>query len=244
MKIRNMFVRRYVGAVLLVTTMASAVWAAAADPRVAPPESKPLGQSYAEWGAAWWQWIFSLPATTPVHPLLATGAVDCSYGQQGQVWFLAGTLAPGSTVRSCVIPTGTRLFFPVFNAWADNVAEPDPFTVEELMERAASFAAAKELHVTIDGVPVKDPFAYRAAYAPFTYSVPSTDNLLQWFGADVPGIDWPSTVISPAASDGYWLMLQPLSPGIHTINFGGTSEDGTFAIDISYTINVVPKGQF
>src|SRR5215207_6537951 len=108
------------------------------------------------------------------------------------------------------------------------------WTPQGLMERAASFAAAKELHVSVDGLPVKNPFEYRASYAPFTYRVPAADNLLQWFGAVVPGADWPSTTITPAASDGYWVMLEPLSPGTHTINFGGTSEDGSFTIDITY----------
>jgi hypothetical protein len=49
-------------------------------------------------------------------------------------------------------------------------------------------------------------------------------------------------MIFPAASDGYWLMLEPLNPGNH--NFGGTGKNTGFQIDITYTIIVVPKGQF
>jgi hypothetical protein len=157
---------RQIAVVVIITAATTALWSAAADPRIAPPDSMVLGKSYAEWSVTWWQWVFSLPVTTPAHPLLATGAVDCSYAQQGQVWFLAGTVEEGNAVRSCTIPTGTRLFFPVFNAWADNVAEPDPFTVSELMERAASFAAAKELHVSVDGVPVNNPFVICAVHIP------------------------------------------------------------------------------
>lgn len=216
--------------------------AANTNPGVAPPNSNPLGASYARWGAAWWQWVFSLHATTPPNPLLATGNVDCSYGQLGQVWFLAGTNVPGTISRSCKVPTGTWLFFPVLNAWADNVAVNPPLSVAQLQALAASFADASELHASIDGVPVQNLFSYRAAYAPFSYSVPATDNMLQFFGANVPGTDWPTTFIFPAASDGYWLMLEPLTPGVHTINFGGTAPG--FPIDITYTITVTPKGRF
>jgi hypothetical protein len=143
------------------------------------------------------------------------------------------------------VPTGTWLFFPVLNAWADNVAVSPPSTVAQLQSQAAFFADASELHASVDGVPIQNLFGYRAAYAPFSYTVPATDNILQYlYGVNVPGSDWPTTMIFPAASDGYWLMLEPLNPGNHTINFGGTGKNTGFQIDITYTITVVPKGQF
>ncbi|HEY1497424.1 MAG TPA: hypothetical protein VGF49_22860 [Candidatus Solibacter sp.] len=73
--------------------------------------------------------------------------------------------------------------------------------------------------------------------------MPAT-NMLQHFGGDAPGPDWPSTLVFPAASDGYWLMLNPLSPGPHIINFGGTAKNTSFQLDITYNITVVPKGRF
>lgn len=229
---------------IAIVAIATTLLAAKPNPGVAPPNSNPHGASYAQWGAAWWQWVFALHANVPLNPLRTTGDVDCSYGQSGQVWFLAGTLTSGSTSRNCQVPTGTWLFFPVLNAWSDNVAVSRPVTVETLKEQAAFYADASELHATIDGVPVQKLFAYRAAAAPFGYTVPADDNMLQYFGANVPGTDWPSTFIFPAASDGYWLMLEPLSPGSHTINFGGTGKNTGFQIDITYTITVVPKGRF
>jgi hypothetical protein len=74
--------------------------------------------------------------------------------------------------------------------------------------------------------------------------VPATNNIFQFFfGANMPGSDWPNTTVYPAASDGYWLMVEPLSPGKHTINFGGTTQSG-FQLDITYELTVVPRGQF
>jgi hypothetical protein len=77
--------------------------------------------TYGEWNARWWQWFFSVPASK--NPGLATnGAVNCSVGQSGDVWFLAGYfLGSGSFTRSCTIPAGKALFIPLINSWADNI---------------------------------------------------------------------------------------------------------------------------
>src|ERR1051326_4402235 len=62
----------------------------------AAPKSTPNPNSnqYGELSAVWWQWIYSFPAA--MNPNLATGPVDCSFGQSshsrpGLVWFLAGS---------------------------------------------------------------------------------------------------------------------------------------------------------
>jgi hypothetical protein len=82
------------------------------NPGVIPPQAHPFGLSYGEWGARWWSWAFSFPLAQL--PLLQAGEVDCSLGQSGSVWFLAGTVG-GAATRSCTIPTGTALFFPIIN---------------------------------------------------------------------------------------------------------------------------------
>jgi hypothetical protein len=235
---------------LAVAAVTTTLLAANTNPGIAPPDSNPDGASYSRWGAAWWQWVFSLHANVPLNPLLATGAFDCSYGQLGQVWFLTGAIFPGDTTRSCKVPSSTRLFFPVLNAWADNTGPssgPTHLTGEELKALAAYFAEASELHASIDGVHIQNLLEYRAGYAPFSYTVPPIDNMLQYFGADVPGNGWlpkGSTFVMGAASDGYWLMLEPLPPDTHTISFGGTAKNTGFQINITYTITVVPNGRF
>jgi hypothetical protein len=235
----------------LIATLALTTTAFSANdnPGVAPPNSNPHGASYGLWGAAWWQWVFSLPSRPPdglPNPLFTDGAVDCSFGQSGHVWFLAGRICftcVGVTTahRNCKVPTGTALFFPILNGEADNIATKPPLTIEQLQALAAQGAAASELHATIDGSPLVDLFRYRAAFAPFRFTVPATDNIFQFFGFSVPGSDWPNTTVSPVASDGYWLMVEPLSPGKHSINFGGTAPSG-FQLEITYDLTVVPAG--
>src|SRR5437762_10186792 len=83
------------------------------NPGILPPNSNAFGRSYAEWSAAWWQWLLSIPADT--NPNFATGDVDCTLGQTGHVWFLAGTFG-GSATRNCMIATGKALFFSPLNA--------------------------------------------------------------------------------------------------------------------------------
>lgn len=230
------------------------------NPGIAPPNSHSHGASYGEWGARWWQWILSLPAPAPnggSNPLFTDGAVDCSLGQSlhdksNQVWFLAGRTCisncpPILTAnRTCSVPTGTALFFPVLNAAWDNIGfgtPPTNLTVDELKVLAAQFSEPAELHATIDGTPIQNLLTYRSQFAPFGYTIPSTNNLYQLFGLDIPGVNWPSTFVYPTASDGYYLMLQPLRPGTHRINFGGTAKNTGFALDITYTITVVPRGR-
>ena len=76
------------------------------------------GKTYGEWTAKWWQWAHSLPAAT--NPLRQEGMVDCSHGQSGPVWFLAGTLGGGAE-RTCTIPHRKALLFPLVNADFVNV---------------------------------------------------------------------------------------------------------------------------
>jgi hypothetical protein len=40
------------------------------------------------------------------------------------------------------------------------------------------------------------------------------------------------------ADDGYYLMLAPLSPGSHTVHFGGEAPALNFTIDVTYHITV------
>jgi hypothetical protein len=237
--------------------LAAPAFAAASNPGVAPPDSRPHGASYGEWAAAWWQWAFSIKvhdsAGNIVHPLIANGVVDCGLGQtQNKVWFLAGTVG-GAANRICTVPTGTALFFPMLNIAGDNVGTVPPLTLTQLIQGAADFVNNPvELHASISGGPfgqkgrapgpLNNLAAYRAAFAPFAYTLPASDSLYLFFGIDAPGTAWPSTIVYPAVADGYWLMIEPLPPGTYVIKFGGTSTAG-FAVDVTYTITVVPRGQ-
>src|SRR5262249_45679568 len=78
-------------------------------PMVVPPGKRYAGKSYAEWSAEWSKWALSLP--TDHHPLFDTA--DCGTAQSGKVWFLGGTFTGNPATRSCTIPEGKALLFPI-----------------------------------------------------------------------------------------------------------------------------------
>ena len=141
---------RLLGAALglaVATAMVIPAGAAAASATVLPPQSRPFGATYGQWDARWWQWLLQTPVNinpefsapgTPGSP----APVDCSAGQSGKVWFLGGTFAPttpagappaSNVYRTCSIPSGTFLFFPLLNDEFDNLtchADGSPASLE------------------------------------------------------------------------------------------------------------------
>ena len=69
--------------------------------------------------AEWWQLFLSLPASG--NPLLDNSGSSCGFGQRGSEWFLVGSLG-GTVTRTCSIPEGTVLFFPLINLVDVNTA--------------------------------------------------------------------------------------------------------------------------
>jgi hypothetical protein len=240
------------------TTHASQMAASRANantPPILPVQSKPYGRSYGEWSAQFWKWEFSLPVNH--HPLFDNA--DCSTGQSGQVWFLGGTFTttpgpPGITLgqanRMCTIPSGKALFFPIVNAECSSI-QGDCFTYDpahpptesDLRDAAASVAnliIPDTLSVTIDGLTLTGLALnqYRVQSPLFMFGPLPDNNILQSFGLNAPaGSTWPSV------SDGVHIMVQPLSPGKHTIRFHGELNFGggsMFIEDITYNLTVTP----
>lgn len=212
----------------------------AANPGVLPPQSSPRGMSYPEWQAEWWKWVLAIPAE--INPLYAEGEFDASVGQSGHVWFLAGTTGTGMVppiVRSCTIPVGTSLFFPVLNnLWVNWPTDPpyDPENPEEWLSIVGAFMemwgelAFQDFACEVDGVPVLDLGRYCQLSAIFDAPQP---NLLGI--PDEPG--W-----GPCIDVGIYLMLPPLPVGAHTIHFTGYDSWWGFGLDITYELTVECSG--
>jgi hypothetical protein len=199
------------------------------NPGVIPPQARAHGMTYGEWSAKWWQWAVSLPLN---HNPLADTA-DCSTGQLGSVWFLGGSFVSTAAERDCTVPPGKALFFPLVNTECSTL-EPDPFHGDneaELRSCVAKFHF-RNVSAEIDGVAVQDLNGYLKDSPLFTFTVPPNNVL---------GVD---AGTGQSVSNGYWLMLAPLSVGEHTIHFGGNilmdeAEPG-FTLDITYNLTVEP----
>lgn len=199
-------------------------------------DGKPIG----DWSAEWWKWMVVIP--TNQNPQLDLDGSFAAVGQpEGDVFFVGYVpgFTPGTVTRSFRVPEGKYLFLPLMTYEADNVDSCPPcFTIEELRGQAAAIVDDPvELHASIDGVEVPDLLQHRAISPVFSFFYDSPDNFESFaFGHSVTGL------IDPAVCDGYWLMIEPLPAGVHTLHFGGTFRNGTFTPnDIIDHITVVPK---
>jgi hypothetical protein len=197
-------------------------------------------------GARWWQWLLNIPV--PSSPVYDDTGANCGVNQSGKVWFLAGTFTSfesgqdvvGSATRSCNIPAGKSIFFPILNTECSTI-EGNGKTYKDLLSCAVMIDnAASSLEADVDGVqiaglnPSNSP--YRAHSGLYYFTLPD-NNLLQNLGV----VDAVGGTKSKSVSDGWWLMLAPLSAGSHVIHFHGEvplSGTGYFKLDITYNLNV------
>jgi hypothetical protein len=197
------------------------------------------GRTIGEWSAEWLKWIVVIP--TNQNPMLDPDGSSAAVGQpEGDVFFLGFVpgLSPGTVTRSFSVPEGKYLFLPVLFYEADNVNTWPPFSVEELRDQAAGIVDdPEELHASIDGIEVSDLLEHRAISPVLSFFYDSADNFqtFAFGGQPITGL------IDPVIADGYWLMIEPLALGVHTLHFGGTFRNITFVpSDIVDVITVVP----
>lgn len=201
------------------------------------------GKTLGEWAAEWWQWAFSIPMT--IHPLF--DKTDCSTGQSGPVWFLGGSFVSNTAVRSCTIPAGTFLFFPILNGEDSSLEESngdgcsDPTfggdTIVGVRRCAESYENGVTVTAEIDGVSVRDiAERYRVQSPAYSFTLPA-DNVLKATTSSTH--HYPKGTYFPSVNDGYYLMLAPLSPGFHLIHFHGIGSPGSgFTLDVTYHLMV------
>jgi len=164
-----------------------------------PPDSLIAGVSQLELSQRWWQWAFSFERVRS--PIADRTGQMCASRQSGDVWFLAGTYGTARVVRTCHVPQGKFLFFPLINYVTfrgENSEEPCSSLIEDAARLTDSPSA---LILEVDGKQAKDLQLHRLA-GKTCFSL-------------VPGEP------ADAAGNGYYVALAPLAKGVHVINFGG-----------------------
>jgi len=236
--------------VVAAALVASPAIAQTGNDLVVPPSANP----YSGLSASWWEWAFSIPAnfsnnngsSSPTinpddfNPLFApndppgktTG--NCELGQHGEVWFLAASNNPLTRgKRSCTLPAGREIFFPVINAEC-STAEGNGTSFDRLRTCAKeSMDAVTVLEATIDGMPINNLRSFRFQSPLFMFVAPK-DNPLNALD------DFPTPAIpsgpSLSVSDGFWLLFKPLSVGQHVITYRAKAPSLSF--ELSGTINI------
>ena len=203
-------------AVLAVAALA----ATAADKPVPTinPDEIVHDRSQAEWSQAYLQWVAAFPhGGSPVSD--ATGAL-CGARQDGDVWFLASSDGTAPVERRCAIPSGKTLFVPIASVLErSGNREPDCAAMARVASTNLTHVSAMSL--SLDGQPVDDLAAYRQAsggcFALGARSVPRQE-------------------AKQAVSDGWFVLLAPLSAGAHTLvvqaRFDSTPVSTTYHLDV------------
>jgi len=184
-----------------------------------PPAESVDGIPQSEWSRAWWQWAASFERNES--PIADPTGAQCDRRQSGNVWFLAGTYETKRTVRTCRLPRGKHLFFPLINFVAMPPSREAGDCPAATRDAALVTDAASHLVLEVDGVRVPDLKSYRQATA-------------ECF--DIGALTVPKVRVFPAAANGYYVMLRPLAPGTQTLNFGGVLPGMMQAI--TYTLHV------
>jgi hypothetical protein len=188
------------------------------------PDEDPFGKTWEEWSAEWWKWCLSLPRSQ--NPITDTTGENGSYNQRDDVWFLAGTFG-GFAERTCEIPTGKAIFFPVSCNETSYAECPNFKTEAELGAFAkADIDQVKTIMATVDGQRLPNSDLRRVQSPPFEITLP-LENVL--------GVPPGKT---KSKSDGYWVFLKPLAPGKHEIHFFSNCSTDALLVEARYQLTV------
>jgi hypothetical protein len=171
-----------------------------------PPDEPVANVSQAEWSRAWWQWAGSFGREQS--PVADRTGENCHLKQSGPVWFLAGTYGTQRTIRTCTVPRGKHVFFPLINyVVMPRRGEACDSCCASRAETAKSATDhPSNLILDLDGRRIENLARHRQASA-------------ECF--DMGALAEPKYQVFPSAANGYYVMLKPLSPGKHVLNFGG-----------------------
>lgn len=59
-------------------------------------------------------------------------------------------------------------------------------------------------------------------------------------GACAPAPDLTGGIYSPAVDDGFYVRLNPLAVGAHTLHIHADNPSAGFTLDVTYNLNVIP----
>ena len=199
------------------------------------PDETIAGRSIAEWTQEWWTWILHSPdAQNPARD--PTGAFAGNQ-PKNPVFFVAGT-GPSATSgsgetaeRSFDVPE-LPLLIPMINFFT--TLEPPEAETQQVDDWIASVTS---VFGSIDGVAVEHPERYLVVTNFFSAGVVQPDSVIDKF-AESLGAEIEGETLEPTKAAGYWLVVDDLDAGMHTIVFGGATSDG-FSTRSTVHVNVV-----
>jgi len=224
------------------------------NPYIVPPAQAAsiTGQTYGKWSGQWWQWMLAIPFGQNLpNPTFYSDGTHCNTNQSGTVWFLTEPAPGGVATEQCTVPYGQYIFVPILNAECSTYELPvgvypssrfgpgcnDGTECSACAKTLADLINTGSLNASVDGIPVtglqssSSPFRTQSqSPAFFQFSVP-TKNFFATEGLSGAGSGM-------SVSDGYWLMIRPLTPGQHTIHVEAAFTKFKFGENVTYKITV------
>jgi hypothetical protein len=217
-----------IGAALLVPG-ATLAQEASDDPHaftVIPPDESPLGVTYPEWVGRWNQWFLGLPSEG--HP---ADSDACQSGQSGDVFIIPSTFFGNTLETHCTVGADQHILISPGSISCGR----EPGDTDEALLACADEARATTVNISasVDGEAIPMIDAYWAV-SPITPVELPVGNL---YGMPAGVID--------VAGGGWYLILEPLAPGTHTIVVHAETdypddEEGLLAAETIATVEVAP----
>lgn len=195
---------------------------------VEAPGATVAGKTIGEWTAAWWQWAVAL--APPGDPFTDTTGEFANANPSGPVFFLAGSPG-GSRSRNFTVPANTYLLVPLLaGEWSQlelGFDKTAAYIRQAAQQQADQFDS---LHATLDGVAIPQTtlFTHRESSPDFNFVAVASNS-----------VNVPAGNSGIAVADGYFLMIAPLTPGTHVLNYGGGASASGINLDETDTITAV-----
>jgi hypothetical protein len=226
---------------------------------VIPKDEAPLGKSYDYWIDKYWNWFIRL-STEEATPKDG----GCLINKVDSMVMVMQPIFGGVRNQNCNISSGDAIMIPLWTAWCDSGANLDDISDPSLNLDQKLTKCAREVYnlgnigseVKVDNAPVSD-LNVRMSLKPdssLDYKINSMTNVSEIYSGGF-NLTIPSDSHLPdlvpgewrAGSHGWWVFLQPLTPGEHKLFYnvrvlptGPTSSPGVnpTSTDITYNFNV------
>jgi hypothetical protein len=129
-------------------------------------------------------------------------------------WFLAGSFGEGPVTRTCTIPAGRQVYFPVLNQVCGLEAAEKPSSAA-----ARCSLSVDQAEATLDG----QPLTTREATSGGAFTMTSVPGSPVFDGVDATAVAW-----------GVWVGPMTVPKGNHALRVFGRS--GEFTVDVTYKL--------
>ena len=215
-------------------------------------DEAPFGKSYDDWIAEFWNWVVSLSSeqATPKPG-------GCLIHESGSMVMLMNSAVGGTHNQVCTISSEQGILIPMWNAWCDTSDHPGLTSDEQLTKCAREEYNLGKIgsEVKVDGIPVaKLDVTMSMISGSLDYKIITLQNVSEIYTKGF-NITFPadSNILDKvpgeyrAGSHGWWVFLEPLPPGKHTVSYtvrvfptGALTSPGVnpTSSDITYLLNV------